>query len=80
MWNWLASLIGGPVVSGLINAYKTRLDAAGFPLRTLLRRGRLAFRMGRATRRLSHHRTVLMDLVILTQQVGVQKVWTTSRD
>lgn len=28
MWTWLASLIGGPVVSGLINAYKAKLDAA----------------------------------------------------
>jgi hypothetical protein len=28
MWSWLASLIGGPVVTGLINAYKARLDAA----------------------------------------------------
>ena len=28
MWSWLASLIGGPVVSGLINAYKAKLDAA----------------------------------------------------
>jgi hypothetical protein len=28
MWTWLASLIGGPVVTGLINAYKARLDAA----------------------------------------------------
>ncbi len=28
MWTWLASLIGGPVVSGLINAYKAKLEAA----------------------------------------------------
>ena len=28
MWTWLASLIGGPVVNGLINAYKAKLDAA----------------------------------------------------
>jgi hypothetical protein len=28
MWTWLASLIGGPVITGLINAYKTKLDAA----------------------------------------------------
>ncbi len=28
MWTWLASLIGGPVISGLINAYKAKLDAA----------------------------------------------------
>jgi hypothetical protein len=28
MWTWLASLIGGPVVSGLINAYKAKLAAA----------------------------------------------------
>ena len=28
MWSWLASLLGGPVVTGLINAYKTKLDAA----------------------------------------------------
>jgi hypothetical protein len=28
MWTWLASLIGGPVINGLINAYKTKLDAA----------------------------------------------------
>ncbi|CAL80520.1 hypothetical protein; putative membrane protein [Bradyrhizobium sp. ORS 278] len=28
MWTWLASLIGGPIVSGLINAYKAKLDAA----------------------------------------------------
>ncbi len=27
MWTWLASLIGGPVVSGLINAYKAKLEA-----------------------------------------------------
>lgn len=27
MWGWLASLIGGPVVSGLLNAYKAKLDA-----------------------------------------------------
>jgi hypothetical protein len=28
MWVWLASFLGGPVVNGLINAYKTKLDAA----------------------------------------------------
>ena len=28
MWSWLASLIGGPVVNGLINAYKARLEAS----------------------------------------------------
>ena len=28
MWTWLASLIGGPVITGLINAYKAKLDAA----------------------------------------------------
>jgi len=28
MWTWLASLLGGPVVNGLINAYKAKLDAA----------------------------------------------------
>lgn len=28
MWSWLASLIGGPIISGLINAYKGKLDAA----------------------------------------------------
>jgi hypothetical protein len=28
MWNWLASIIGGPVITGLINAYKAKLDAA----------------------------------------------------
>jgi hypothetical protein len=28
MWTWLASLIGGPVITGLINAYKVKLDAA----------------------------------------------------
>ena len=28
MWSWLASFIGGPVVNGLINAYKARLDAS----------------------------------------------------
>lgn len=27
MWTWLASLIGGPIVTGLINAYKAKLDA-----------------------------------------------------
>lgn len=24
MWAWLASFLGGPIVNGLINAYKTR--------------------------------------------------------
>src|SRR6185369_16790227 len=28
MWSWLASLIGGPVITGLINVYKARLDAS----------------------------------------------------
>lgn len=28
MWTWLASLIGGPVINGLISAYKAKLDAA----------------------------------------------------
>src|SRR4249919_2434407 len=28
MWSWLASIIGGPVITGLINAYKAKLDAA----------------------------------------------------
>lgn len=28
MWAWLASFLGGPVVNGLINAYKTKLDTA----------------------------------------------------
>ena len=34
MWTWLASLIGGPVVTGLINAYKAKLDAANTQDRT----------------------------------------------
>jgi len=28
MWTWLASLLSGPVVNGLINAYKAKLEAA----------------------------------------------------
>jgi hypothetical protein len=28
MLSWLGSLIGGPVITGLINAYKARLDAS----------------------------------------------------
>ena len=28
MWTWLASFIGGPIIAGLINAYKAKLDAA----------------------------------------------------
>lgn len=28
MWSWLAGLIGGPVITGLINAYRAKLDAA----------------------------------------------------
>ncbi len=28
MWVWLASFLGGPVVNGLINAYKAKLEAA----------------------------------------------------
>ena len=28
MWTWLASFLGGPVVNGLINAYKAKLEAA----------------------------------------------------
>jgi len=27
MWTWLATLIGGPIVNGLISAYKAKLDA-----------------------------------------------------
>lgn len=27
MWSWLASFLGGPVISGLISAYKAKLDA-----------------------------------------------------
>ncbi len=27
MWAWVASLIGGPIVTGLINAYKAKLEA-----------------------------------------------------
>lgn len=27
MWQWLASFLGGPVVNGLINAYKAKLAA-----------------------------------------------------
>src|SRR5436305_6926089 len=29
MWSWIASLIGGPVITGLLNAYKAKLEAAG---------------------------------------------------
>ena len=28
MWTWLASFLGGPIVNGLINAYKAKLEAA----------------------------------------------------
>jgi hypothetical protein len=28
MWTWLATLLGGPVITGLIDAYKAKLDAA----------------------------------------------------
>lgn len=28
MWTWLARLLSGPVVTGLVNAYKAKLDAA----------------------------------------------------
>ena len=28
MWTWLATLIGGPVITGLINALQGQLDAA----------------------------------------------------
>ena len=28
MWTWLATVIGGRVIAGLINAYKAKLDAA----------------------------------------------------
>ncbi|GIK83135.1 MAG: hypothetical protein AB7O43_23250 [Hyphomicrobiaceae bacterium] len=28
MWAWLASFLGGPVVNGLISAYRAKLDAA----------------------------------------------------
>ena len=27
MWTWLASFLGGPVINGLISAYKAKLDA-----------------------------------------------------
>lgn len=27
MWTWLASLLGGPLINGLINAYKAKLAA-----------------------------------------------------
>jgi hypothetical protein len=27
MWTWLVGLIGGPIITGLINAYKAKLDA-----------------------------------------------------
>lgn len=27
MWGWLASLIGGPVINGLISGYKAKLEA-----------------------------------------------------
>lgn len=27
MWGWLANLIGGPVINGLIGVYKAKLDA-----------------------------------------------------
>lgn len=27
MWTWLASLIGGPIVNGLISGYKAKLEA-----------------------------------------------------
>lgn len=27
MWSWLASFLGGPVINGLIGAYKAKLDA-----------------------------------------------------
>jgi hypothetical protein len=28
MWSWLASFFGGPIITGLLNAYKAKLDAA----------------------------------------------------
>lgn len=28
MWSWLASLLGGPIVNGMLNAYRAKLDAA----------------------------------------------------
>lgn len=28
MWAWLASFLGGPLINGLISAYKAKLDAA----------------------------------------------------
>jgi hypothetical protein len=28
MWTWLASFLGGPVINGLIGAYKAKLEAA----------------------------------------------------
>ena len=34
MWTWFASLLGGPVVNGLINAYKAKLAAANTQDRT----------------------------------------------
>jgi hypothetical protein len=27
MWSWLASFLGGPIINGLISAYKAKLDA-----------------------------------------------------
>ncbi len=27
MWTWLASFLGGPLITGLLNAYKAKLDA-----------------------------------------------------
>jgi hypothetical protein len=28
VWSWLASLIGGPILKGLLDAYRAKLDAA----------------------------------------------------
>lgn len=28
MWGWIAQLLGGPLVNGLLNAYRAKLDAA----------------------------------------------------
>lgn len=34
MWTWLASILGGPVVNGLISAYRAKLDATNTRDRT----------------------------------------------
>lgn len=28
MWSWLAGLVGGPILNGLLDAYRAKLDAA----------------------------------------------------